>query len=151
MGGERGLRLILLHLLSQGPRYGYQLLQELEDVLGRRPSPGTLYPLLRGLLREGLVEARLSSRGGRIVKIYSLTEKGRGVLERSRREVEDVLYSLRALHMARDAGFDDVLRELWRLVKLLPELSPEKRAKVARFLGDLAKSILEFRTRLGEA
>lgn len=53
------LPLVLVALLSQEPRSGYDLLSELERLFGPayHPSPGSVYPALRTLAAEGLVEA----------------------------------------------------------------------------------------------
>jgi DNA-binding PadR family transcriptional regulator len=49
-----------------------------------RPGPGTLYPLLKSLLREGLVKvSNPTGRGGS--KTYALTPKGKREIERTRR------------------------------------------------------------------
>jgi len=75
---------LLLSLLQDEPRYGYQLIKEIE----RRSQgyfkfrEGTLYPALHRLEKEGLVDGRWQgSSGGQERRYYRLTEKGRGVLQ----------------------------------------------------------------------
>jgi DNA-binding PadR family transcriptional regulator len=71
---------ILGELLDQ-PMYGYLLHQVVGMAIGpvRRMSWGALYPLIRRLETEGLIEAAddTSEQGGRRRKIYSITEAGR--------------------------------------------------------------------------
>jgi DNA-binding PadR family transcriptional regulator len=76
------VRAALLLLLEEGPRNGYQLMQELEERSGAtwRPSPGSVYPALQLLADEGLV--RGESRDGSTV--YELTDAGREHLEENR-------------------------------------------------------------------
>jgi DNA-binding PadR family transcriptional regulator len=71
-GNVRGL---LLAALLDGPAHGYELMRRLEGQAGgrRRPSPGSVYPLLQALEDEGLVHGRDSD--GR--RVCELTERGR--------------------------------------------------------------------------
>ena len=52
------LRLYLLALLDEGPRHGYEVIQDLENRFNGlySPSAGTVYPRLAKLEEEGLVE-----------------------------------------------------------------------------------------------
>jgi DNA-binding PadR family transcriptional regulator len=68
------MRLYLLSLLGEGEQHGYQIIANLRDRVGGgySPSAGTIYPRLRQLQREGLVEARTEA--GRVV--YQVTDAG---------------------------------------------------------------------------
>ncbi|RBQ19503.1 PadR family transcriptional regulator [Spongiactinospora rosea] len=68
-----------LALLREGPRNGYQIIEEIaRRSLGVwRPSPGSVYPALQQLEDEGLVQGRES--GGS--RVYDLTEEGRRHVE----------------------------------------------------------------------
>jgi DNA-binding PadR family transcriptional regulator len=76
------VRAAILLLLDEGPRNGYQIMQELEERSDGtwRPSPGSVYPALQLLADEGLV--RGESREGSTV--YELTDPGRKHLEENR-------------------------------------------------------------------
>ena len=79
-----GLELILLCLIAEKERYGYELLAELDraaPVLGFARE-GTVYPILYRLQSAGLLACRMgaSPRNGGTKKYYSLTEKGRAAL-----------------------------------------------------------------------
>ena len=74
------LPLVVLALVSDGPRNGYELLAELERLFAPayKPSPGSIYPALKALLAEKLIRANTSN--GR--KGYELTASGRAALEK---------------------------------------------------------------------
>lgn len=76
------VRAAILLLLDEGPRNGYQVMQELEERSDGTwsPSPGSVYPALQLLADEGLV--RGESRDGSTV--YELTDAGRKHLEENR-------------------------------------------------------------------
>src|SRR5690348_18450267 len=74
------ISLLLLHLLSRGEMYGYEILQE----ASRRSAntfqfkEGTLYPALHQLEKKGLIKAEWrTGDNGRERKYYSLTAKGK--------------------------------------------------------------------------
>lgn len=73
------LHLVLLALLADTPRHGYELMTELQSRFGDayRPSPGSVYPALTALQAEGLVVAE--DDGDR--KVYGLSPTGRDALE----------------------------------------------------------------------
>jgi DNA-binding PadR family transcriptional regulator len=76
------VRTAALLLLDEGPRNGYQIMQDIEERSGGlwRPSPGSVYPALQLLEDEGLVRA--TETDGR--KEFELTDAGKAhVAERS--------------------------------------------------------------------
>src|ERR1700675_973086 len=82
------LRLYLLFLLSRRPESGYSMMQTIaERTEGAwRPGPGTIYPLLKSMVREGLVEPLGSGKEKGSVT-YSVTEKGTEELEEMQRNL----------------------------------------------------------------
>lgn len=72
------LELALLGLLHEAPTHGYELRKRLHEVLGafRACSYGSLYPTLRRLLRNGLIEEDPQGWGRRARKVYRLTAMG---------------------------------------------------------------------------
>ena len=136
------LQLILLKLLSERPMHGYALMREVEELLGSRPSPGTIYPLLREMLREGLVEVRVSGVSGRIVKTYYITEKGRQYLASRSGELEELLLFVEGVRLARTSGgpsLEEVVGSIVRLVRLLPRLPEEGRLRILDFLARVVR------------
>ena len=72
------LPLYVLHLISQKPRYGNEIMELLaERTHGQWASnPGAIYPLLTLLEKEGFVEGRWEDPAKRTVRIYTITDKG---------------------------------------------------------------------------
>ena len=87
---KRGsLELIVLHLLSPGEAYGYEIVSKLtEQTNGAlEVTDGTLYPVLYRLERAGYVAVRWETpERGVPRKYYRLTDEGRDELERLREE-----------------------------------------------------------------
>jgi DNA-binding PadR family transcriptional regulator len=74
------LRLLVLHLLGQGPSYGNQLMENVGELTGGLVgvNPNTMYPLLRALEAEGLVAGEWEHPERRSRRFYRLTEAGAG-------------------------------------------------------------------------
>ncbi len=72
------LRFLILSLLAIKPSHGYELSRKIEALTrGRiKGSPGSMYPLLRELRDEGLVEEYIEIVQGRAKKVYRLTAHG---------------------------------------------------------------------------
>jgi DNA-binding PadR family transcriptional regulator len=96
-GGRRGrrtrrmfesgeLRLVLLKLIADEPRHGYDLIRAIEDLTGGEyaPSPGVVYPTLTLLQDMGLIE-EAAGEGPR--KPFQVTDEGRKYLEERAEEV----------------------------------------------------------------
>lgn len=78
------LDMLVLRLLTEEKKYGYQLILELREKSGSifNLKEGTLYPILYRLEEEGLVESRWSEAENRQLprKYYLMTDKGRATL-----------------------------------------------------------------------
>jgi PadR family transcriptional regulator PadR len=72
------LRLLVLHLLGQGPSYGNQLMERVGELTNGLVgvNPNTMYPLLRALEAEGLVAGEWEHPERRSRRFYRLTEDG---------------------------------------------------------------------------
>jgi PadR family transcriptional regulator PadR len=77
------VRLHVLHHASAGPVFGIGIIEKLA-FHGYVLSPGTLYPVLHGLQRDGLLRSRSEIAGNRRRRIYEITETGGRVLLLSR-------------------------------------------------------------------
>jgi DNA-binding PadR family transcriptional regulator len=89
MFGHGDLKFVVLSLLAEKPRHGYEIIRELEDRFGGAysPSPGTVYPTLSLLEDLGYATAR-AEEGNR--KVFEITEEGRKYLEENRSVVDEI-------------------------------------------------------------
>lgn len=86
------MRFVVLHLIAEKPRHGYELIKEIEALAGGgyAPSPGAIYPLLAMLLDMSHIES--SPDGNK--KLHAITAEGRAFLEENRQLVDAVLARL---------------------------------------------------------
>ncbi|MFC7679345.1 PadR family transcriptional regulator [Paenibacillus sp. GCM10028914] len=89
---------IILGVLSQlsEPQYGYSLVSVLEEK-GISVDPGTLYPLLRRLEKQELLESQWDTHDTRPRKYYSLSPLGKEVFEQLCVEWKNLIGSLEGL------------------------------------------------------
>ncbi len=102
-GGE--LRLVLLRLIADAPRHGYDLIREIEAMTGGAyaPSPGVVYPTLTLLDEMGLIGEQ-QSEGAK--KRFAVTDTGTAHLAEQAEQVDAIMARLRALgeHRERTDG-----------------------------------------------
>ena len=98
-GGE--LRLVLLKLIADKPRHGYDLIRAIEERTGGAyaPSPGIVYPTLTLLSEMGLIDEQLAE-GAR--KLFAVTPEGTAHLAEHEAEVVAMLARLDALGAMRE-------------------------------------------------
>lgn len=79
---------LVLELLDERPRYGYELLKEITEISGGHwePSYGSVYPILYKFEEKGLTE-RIEREDEPDRKYFELTDAGREKLERKREEI----------------------------------------------------------------
>ena len=96
---RRGMLTISVLSQMKEPRYGYALVQNLEEK-GVAIDPNTLYPLLRRLESQGLLESKWETGGAKPRKYYRRTPMG------------DEVFSALTRHWKRTAeSVDDLLEE----------------------------------------
>ena len=86
--GSGDMKYVILKLLREKPRHGYEVMKELGEQMHGcySPSPGTVYPTLQWLEDEGLV--RSQEVNGK--KVYEITDAGRAFLDQHKDVVEDI-------------------------------------------------------------
>lgn len=115
---EQGdLKYVILRLLEEKPRHGYDIIKELENRFGGSyaPSPGTVYPTLTML--EDLGYARVvPEEGGK--KIFEITDEGRRHLAEHSTTVDDIFARIaRFVEGFTDAPMTELNQAFQRLAK----------------------------------
>ena len=114
--GAGDMKYVILKLLRDKPRHGYEVMKELEERLHGcySPSPGTVYPTLQWLEDEGLVAAKDVE--GK--KVYEITDAGREFLEEHRDVVDDIFDRVRdAVQEVLGGAMGDVNDAVRRLMR----------------------------------
>jgi DNA-binding PadR family transcriptional regulator len=113
------LRLVLLKLIADEPRHGYDLIRAVEEMThgAYAPSPGVIYPTLTLLEDMGFIQ-EVQSGGSR--KAYSATPDGEAHLVEKKDEVEALLERLAGLgDDRRKAGGPPIKRAVGNLLSAL--------------------------------
>jgi len=165
MGRHRGRRMrqqmfesgevkyVILRLLKEKPRHGYEVIKALEEKMGGwyTPSAGTVYPTLQLLEDQGYVRA-VETEGK---KVYHITPEGEAFLEEHRDVLEDILGRVRDAVRGFTGGSMAELSETFaRLARLAYgetwRAAPGD-ARVARILEVLKKAADEIESLRGAA
>ncbi len=97
------LRLVILQLVAEKPRHGYEIIKEIEErVAGAyTPSPGVIYPTLTLLEELGHVTV---SPGEGAKKLHDITEEGRAFLAANRPALDGILARMTEASRTRGGG-----------------------------------------------
>src|SRR2546428_13570609 len=110
------MKYVILKLLRDKPRHGYEVMKELAEELRGcySPSPGPVYPTLPRLADEGLgVGKDIEGK-----KVYEITDTGRQFLDEHKDVVEDIFERVReAVDRAVGGTMAEINRGVGRLVK----------------------------------
>ena len=90
------LRFIVLALIAEQPRHGYELIKAIEDMTGGAyaPSPGVVYPALSMLSEMGFVAEQASDDSR---KRFAITPEGAMHIEENREQIEALIARLTAV------------------------------------------------------
>jgi len=146
MFGHGDLKLLLLALIEQQPRHGYELIRIIEDMFHGHysPSPGAIYPTLTMLEELGHVQVE-STRGNR--KLYAITDAGREFLDDNRDAVEAVTARTeRSARRAAKAAAPLAVRKAMHALKHAvlmrePHLDKAEAERIAAILESAARDI----------
>ncbi len=84
------IQLHILHHANQAPFFGSWMMEELREH-GYDISPGTLYPILHSMEKNGLLYQKESKEQGKIRKYYSITPLGIDVLETGKKQAKELV------------------------------------------------------------
>jgi PadR family transcriptional regulator PadR len=87
------IRLHVLHHAAEKPIFGFGMMEELARH-GYRISPGSLYPLLKGLEKKGYLRSTEQRNGKSLRKVYRATALGKRALAASKNKVKELFHEL---------------------------------------------------------
>ncbi len=119
---EGHLKIGVLKILSKQEHSGYDLMKEIEQHTGRKPSPGSMYPLLKSLQQEKLISARDVGRS----TTYSLTPSGK--------------HHLKTLLSNRSA----ILHHMQQNLRFMEEVCGEKQPGIQKIFARMMKGKMPF-------
>jgi DNA-binding PadR family transcriptional regulator len=126
---KRGwLKPIIIALLRRSPKTGSEIMDEIERLSFGwwRPSPGSIYPTLYELEKEGLIKKKQSGK-------YELTAEGR-----------EVIYPWESRFYARGESLDGLIAEIDGYVSYLEDISRDHKEELrekAKQLQDICKRL----------
>jgi DNA-binding PadR family transcriptional regulator len=84
-------RFYILTILYEGPTHGYDIMTKFQERVGKRISPGLIYPFLSRLEERGLVSVESDMIGEKERKIYYLSETGLEFTEKNFRRFAGII------------------------------------------------------------
>jgi PadR family transcriptional regulator PadR len=69
-------RFYILTILYEGPTHGYDIMSKYQERVGKKISPGIVYPFLQKMEEQGYVSIETEMIGEKERKVYYLTEEG---------------------------------------------------------------------------
>lgn len=151
------LRYFILKALSKKKMHGYAIIESCYAATNKewKPSFGSLYPMLKKLEKNGLIKSSVEKHGKRVLKVYSITKKGKErlkLLEKNRQILESLLKESEKTREKILNAFEkiDANKELTalrnaflKITKKISEKEPSKdeRKKLKRTILKFAKEI----------
>lgn len=134
------LKLAVLHELSEGERTGYDLMSNIGDNFGKKPSPGSMYPLLNDLHNARLIRSKLAGRR----KIYSLTDRGKTSVKKLCKTKQMLME--KHIELFTDIIGPEAKEHIRRMTEILDKLKTKNKPLLAKTV----KNFIDFRETLLE-
>lgn len=144
-GGDE-LKLVLLKLIDDAPRHGYDLIREIEALSGEAyaPSPGVVYPTLTLLADMGFIaEQAPDEAGSGARKLFAITDAGKAHLLENRDIATTALDRLAELAQAATRTDGAPLRRAMQNLSMAVRARLEKEGADAETMFDVAALIDE--------
>jgi DNA-binding PadR family transcriptional regulator len=108
------LRLVILKMISEAPRHGYEIIKEIEEKVGGAysPSPGVIYPTLTLLEELGYVTVE-NAEGGK--KLYRITGAGDAELAGKKGVIDGIFARMAELHERYEGPSPRIFRAMQNL------------------------------------
>jgi len=141
------LNLIILEIIKERPRHGYDVIKAIEEKFHGfySPSAGSVYPILQELADHAFVTS--SEEKGK--KIYSITKEGERELKANKDKFSDMREHLR--HRLRDMGrYGELMREMGDLTQFVFGKLRERGTRDTADMKQLRIAIANFKSEVEE-
>jgi DNA-binding PadR family transcriptional regulator len=151
LGGRRGggrkrafeqgdLRFVILKLIADKPRHGYEIIKAIEETFGGTyaPSPGVVYPTLTFLEDTGLASV---APGEGSKKLYTITAEGEEFLLQNKASVDAVFARMDEARRAFGGGLAPEIRRAMQNFRAAFELRMERGPLTASEVAAIASAI----------
>ena len=135
------LKYVILDLLKEKPRYGYEIIRHLEERSHGfyKPSPGSVYPTLQMLEEIGYAISK--ERDGK--KVYEITKEGISFLDERSDFTDEVKDSMR--HHWNPENFEFIGQIIGEVAKLRRSLGPRMRHISSEQMKQISKIVSKAR------
>jgi len=138
---KKYIEVLILDELSKKELHGYGFIELIRERYGFAPSPSMIYPVLKDLMRRGLIEASERFSGSKKVIVYRITDEGLKFL----RDNEELLKQARKheerIRRACEAGIFEVLKVIKELFEVIDSLGEQELARIRAAIEEFAKAI----------
>ncbi len=142
--GKGDLKYVILDLLKEKPRYGYDIIRALEERSHGfyTPSPGVVYPTLQMLEEMGYANA--AERDGK--KIYTITEEGIKFLDEQKDFTDKVKSHMKRQWNPENIGsFAQMMGEFAELARMMGHrarrVAPDKMKRIREVISSASEEI----------
>ena len=134
------LKFVVLALIAEQPRHGYEIIKEIEHRVGGAyaPSPGVIYPLLTMLEEMGLAQLT-ASEGAK--KLFAITEQGQAELVANKANVDSIFARIASARETFSGGRSPQIVRAMENLKLALRLRMESGPLTEAQLQDVAAAI----------
>jgi DNA-binding PadR family transcriptional regulator len=141
------LRLVLLDLIAEEPRHGYDLIRQIEEMTGGHyaPSPGIVYPTLTLMAEMDLIDETVDPEGK---KIYAITEAGKARLAEEQPHIDEILARLDGVSKMGEASDGASIRRAMHNLKSAVRIRLASEEKGSDKILDVAAIIDEAASRI---
>ncbi|MCW4009838.1 MAG: PadR family transcriptional regulator [Candidatus Bathyarchaeota archaeon] len=119
------LKMCMLKIISMGEVSGYQIIKRVETLIGKKPSAGSVYPLLKSMQDQGWIVGKKT--GNKI--LYEITDQGKEIIQKHDLLKEHISQKVRESILLAHNTFEDFTLALKKdfhltFIETLDTLSP---------------------------
>jgi len=144
-GKQRGiLSIYILHSIKKKSKSGYDLINEIKNKTDGSwiPSKGTIYPLLKNLEREKLIQINKVEERGK--NIFQITNEGKIVLKNLKKHKNQMVEKINQFRKLIAEIFDEeveIIKLSFNIRKILGNLTPNRRNELVKNLKKILSDI----------